>query len=78
MTNSRVRNAQSVLDNINTSSPKESLSNSILKSSVDLKRSIINSNNTIKFAKEVRFFGNLIDKKSNYVSYQSSSTFEFK
>lgn len=63
---------------MNYSQLKESPSGSLLKSSVNLKRSIVNSNTNIMFSKEMRFFGNLEDKKNPYVSYQSPGTLEFK
>jgi hypothetical protein len=51
------------------------LKNSVVKKHV----SIVNSNNDIKFSKEKRFFDYLVDKKSDYVSYQKyASNLEFK
>ena len=60
------------------SSPRNSLNGSLLKSSLNLKNSVLNSNNRIKFAKEERFFSNLEDKKNPYVSYQGPGNLDFK
>lgn len=57
---------------------KESPSGSLLKSSVNLKRSVVNTNSNIMFGKEKRFFGNLQDKKNPYVSYQDPGTLQFQ
>ena len=74
-TKSRVRPQYDVLG---LSSAKDNMIGSHLRKSSDHRRSIINSNHTIRFAKETRFFANLEDKKNPYASYQDPGTMDFK
>lgn len=52
--------------------------NSLVRSSLHLEKSVLNSNNRIKFSKEQRFFGNLEDKQSTVVSYQEPPNMDFR
>ena len=63
---------------LSSSSARHNLADSFMKNSLLQRRSVVNSNNTVRFTRESRFFDNLEDKKNPNVCYQGVSNMDFK